>query len=625
MKNSLLILLLVLALPAPAAAQERLMPLHTNAAVQQAWQHRSTRKSISLTDTLSLPFFDDFSLPTVYPDPHRWSDSNAYVNTTYGVDPPTLGVATLDAIDKTGALYPHARDFPFRADRLTSRPLDLRGTPVDGFFLSFFYQAKGIADPPEPEDSLCLDFWAPLQQRWITVWHSGGDTLSPDTVKPFRPVILPVADTAFLHKGFRFRFRNYASISPPQSDPGANGNCDQWNLDYVLLDRNRFAGDTVMHDVAIAAPLHSLLNTYQAMPWKQFRESFLSEMGDYLPLTYRNNDTVVRNVTREFVIEDLYQHKIVHSYTGGATNMPPLTTTTYNSTLIYTYDSPAPDSVVFRVRGYLISDDFDPKVNDTVTYYQVFKDYFAYDDGSAEAGYGISGTGTSNTAVALRFHSYRQDTLRGVRFYFNQAFQDANITSFNIGVWADDRGTPSDLLYMQYDVLPRYSDSINRFIEYRFDSVVVIPEGDFYVGWRQNSEVFLNVGFDLNLDHSDRLRFLFNGQWWPSSIRGTLMLRPVFGRKEVPSSVPLPAVAAWRPWRVYPLPAREEVRFDYRGEPPLPGTQYRLFDMTGRCVVNREGSLSRLPLPASLAGGLYLLVVTHHGQLLFRQRIPVIR
>ncbi len=622
MKNSSLIIFFSF-LSLGVTAQEKLVPLQVNAEIRKAWEHRSTAKSLQVNDTLALPFLDDFSSLSGYPDPQHWSDSSVYVNGTYGVNPPTLGVATLDALDKKGRVYKEAHHFPFPADRLTSRPLDLDYPPSAGIFLSFFYQAKGIADPPERDDSLCLDLWAPLQQKWITVWNRGGDTINPDTVKAFRAVILPVEDTAFLHKGFRFRFRNYASISPPQSDPGAIGNCDQWNIDYVYLDKNRFASDTVMHDVAIAAPLHSLLNTYQAMPWKQFRESFLSEMGDFLPLTYRNNDTVVRNVTRQFIIDDLYTGETVHQYTGGATNMPPLTTTTYNSTLIYTYESPAPDSVTFRVRAYLISDDFDPKMNDTVSYYQVFRDYFAYDDGSAEAGYGVSGTGTSNTAVAMRFHSYHQDTLRGVLFYFNEAYQEANVTPFNIGVWDDDLGTPGKQVYMQYGVMPVLSDSLNRFVEYRFDSLIIIPEGDFYVGWRQNSETFLNIGYDLNLDNSDKLLFEFNGQWWHSSLRGTVMLRPVMGGNDIITSTPLPAVAAQPSWRVYPLPASTLLHIDYGDTPPA-GASYLLYDLSGRIVFRHDGFARELLLP-TLRNGLYLLVIRQGDKPVFRTRIPVIR
>ena len=621
--NRLLIISLLLLSSVAGQSQEKVVPLQVNGAVAKAWQHHSATKSLFTADTLALPFMDDFSILSVYPDQRLWSDSNVYINGTYGVDPPTLGVATLDAVDKKGKLYPDAIHFPFVADHLTSRPIDLDYPPTAGIFLSFFYQAKGIADPPERDDSLCLDLWAPLQQRWITVWNTGGDTLSPDTVKPFRPVILPLTDTAFLHKGFRFRFRNYASISPPQSDPGAVGNCDQWNIDYVLLDRDRFDADTVMHDVAITEPIHSLLNNYQAMPWHQFRETFLSEMGDYLPITYRNNDTIVRNVTRNFVIEDLSTGKVVHEYTGGATNMPPRSTTTYNSTLIYTYNSSAPDSVVFRVRGYLISDDFDPKANDTVSYEQVFKDYYAYDDGSAEAGYGLSGTGTSNTAVAIRFHSYRQDTLRGVRFYFNEAYKQANYTSFNMGVWKDSIDNPGDLISMHYSLMPLFADSLNRFVEYRFDSLIILPEGDFYVGWRQNSEIFLNIGFDMNLDNSDKVRFLFNGKWWPSSIKGTIMLRPVMGGDDVITAAPLPAVAAQPAWKIYPLPARDHLDIDYGNAPPAKA-DYLLFDLSGRQVMHHHGFTRHLTLPP-LRNGLYLLVIRQDDRLLFRTRIPVIR
>ena len=50
------------------------------------------------------------------------------------------------------------------------------------------------------------------------------------------------------------------------------GNCDQWNIDYVLLDKNRNAGDTIFADVAFRFPLRSLLKNHEAMPWKQFRE-----------------------------------------------------------------------------------------------------------------------------------------------------------------------------------------------------------------------------------------------------------------------------------------------------------------------------------------------------------------
>ncbi len=623
MKNKLFSLFLLLITGMPLSAQEKLVPLVTNPAVRKAYLRHPehTAKSLTSPDTLSLPFLDDFSVFSVYPDPARWSDRDVFVNQSFGVNPPTLGVATFDALNDQGLLYPAADKFPFIADHLTSHPLDLDFPPGANIFFSFYYQPQGLGDYPNPEDSLCVDFYAPLQHQWHTVWNTPGDSLKPDTIRPFRLVILPVQDTAFLHKGFRFRFRNYASISDNQSDPGRMGNCDQWNIDYVYLDKNRFSDDTVMHDVAIATPLKSVLKTYEAMPWKHFRETYLSEMGSFLPVTYRNNDTIVRNVTRRFEITDLYTGQVAHAYTGGAVNVEPLTTETYNSPLIYTFNSPAPDSVVFRLRSYLITDNFDPKVNDTVDYYQVFNDYFAYDDGSAEAGYGLSGYGTDRASVAIRFHAYKPDTLRALRIYFNESWKDANITTFNLMVWTGEGGLPVENIYRKTSRIPRFADSLNCFVTYPFDSAVAIPEGDFYVWWQQNSAIFLNIGFDRNRNNRDKNLIYVSGQWFPSSFAGSMMIRPVIGH-DLPASVPSPRRKE-KEWHVYPQPAADHLFIDYGNEDIL-RADYIILDPTGRIVCRHRGFTRELPV-SSLHSGLYLLVILRDNRPVYRTRFIISR
>ena len=89
------------------------------------------------------------------------------------------------------------------------------------------------------------------------------------------------------------------------------GNCDMWNLDYVFLDKNRNSSDTIPADVAFTLPVRSILKTQESMPWRQFRTVFLSEMGPWISIHYRNNDNIVRNVTRNFEIKDVYQNSIV--------------------------------------------------------------------------------------------------------------------------------------------------------------------------------------------------------------------------------------------------------------------------------------------------------------------------
>ena len=623
MKNKLLCILVFIITNLVVTAQEKLVPLVVNPTVRKAYTGilKHTAKSLLTPDTLSLPFLDDFSTFRVYPDPAFWSDRDVFVNQTLGVSPPTIGVATLDAINEKGSLYPDAEPFPFIADHLTSKPLYLNYSPASNIFFSFYYQPQGLGDFPNQDDSLCLDFYAPLQQTWHTVWNIPGDSLAPDTITPFRMVILPVQDTAFLHAGFRFRFRNYASISYNSSDPGRVGNCDQWNIDYVYLDRDRFKDDTVMHDVAITSPLKSVLKTYEAMPWRHFRETYLTEMGSFLPVTYRNNDTIVRNVTRQFEITDLFTGQQSHAYTGGAVNIGPLTTETYTSPLIYTFNSPAPDSVVFRVRSYLITDNYDPKINDTVTYYQVFRDYFAYDDGSAEAGYGLSGNGMDRAAVAIRFHAYKPDTLQAIRIYFNESWKDANSTTFNLMVWAADGDNPGENIYQKISQSPVFRDSLNCFTTYFFDSAVVIPEGDFYVGWQQNSSVFLNVGFDRNRNNQDKNQIYVSGQWLPSTIPGSIMIRPVTGHNllaSVPSHEP-----DNKDWTVYPQPAKDHLYIKYNNR-EIQNPEYILLDMTGRILYRHKG-FTRTVNISGLHNGFYLLVVRQNDRPVYRTRFVISR
>jgi hypothetical protein len=52
----------------------------------------------------------------------------------------------------------------------------------------------------------------------------------------------------------------------------------------------------------------------------------------------------------------------------------------------------------------------------------------------------------------------------------------------------------------------------------------------FYIGWRQIDHDRLNIGFDRNIDNSDKLFYsVDNGiSWNASQIQGTAMMRPVF-------------------------------------------------------------------------------------------------
>ncbi|MEZ4758373.1 MAG: hypothetical protein R2810_01110 [Flavobacteriales bacterium] len=76
-------------------------------------------------------------------DPY-WEDDYAYISRTYPVDPPTIGVATFDGLDRTGFPYPvRCRPTAYGlADRLTSVPIGLSYQVSDSVYLSFFHQPR---------------------------------------------------------------------------------------------------------------------------------------------------------------------------------------------------------------------------------------------------------------------------------------------------------------------------------------------------------------------------------------------------------------------------------------------------------------------------------------------------
>ena len=563
-------------------------------------------KGLTSSDTLLLPFFDDFSGHSIFPDSKKWSDNFVFINNTYSDRQITAGIATFDALDNTGRMYATASSSGFKADQLTSLPINLNYSVSDNIWLSFFYQAGGLADPPEANDSLTLQFFAPDEKEWHSVWKAEG-TLD----KRFKQTIIRIDNNRYLKKGFQFRFINYASLSPNLSDPSMVGNCDIWNIDYVLLDKNRNAADTVYADVAFTLPLRSLLKSHEAMPWKQFSKVNLQEMGSSIPVHYRNNDLITRNVTRNFEIWDVYKNTSAFTFSAGATDIGPLTTIDYNANLVYTYKTSNNDSALFRITASLKTDNFDPKGNDTLIYFQVFNNYFAFDDGSSEGGYGINGLGSRNAMVAYKFVSYVQDTLRAIRICFNDSYLQANKREFDLVVWDNNNGLPGNIIYARESVMVEQGNVINGFYNYTIPEGVVV-NNIFYVGWRQLSETFLNVGYDVNTPHAGKQFYWLNGVWNQSQVPGSIMIRPVVGSPLLITSIKDTYSKNKNLMSFWPNPATDYININ-TGEVQLYGSAFiSITDLNGHELIKVPFS-ERVDI-SSLHEGIYFLVISMNGQ-----------
>jgi hypothetical protein len=586
-----------------AKGQEIVIGLQTNLLLKNAGSVYMESKSLE-EDTLELPFFDDFSDQHVFPDSKKWSDNFVFVNDTYSDKQITTGIATFDALNSTGRLYETASSIAFEADHLTSHPLNLNFPSTDNIWLSFHFQPGGLADLPEENDSLTLQFFAPTESKWYSVWNSPGNNYAD-----FKAVIIKIDQARFLKKGFRFRFTNYASLSANLIDPSMVSNCDQWNIDYVLLDKNRNSGDTIYADVAFRYPLRSLLNSHEAMPWKQFIEIYYQEMGSTIPIHYRNNDIIERNVTRKFQIWDVYNDALSGGFSAGATNISPLTSVDYDASHTYTFISNNSDSALFKITCWLMTDDFDPKENDTLVYYQHFGNYFAFDDGSAESGYGVNGLGSRNAMVAYRFKSFIQDTLRAISICFNDSYMNSNLRSFDLMVWDNSDGRPGNILYSLEEIMVEQGDEINGFHTYILPSGVAV-NNTFYIGWRQRSETFMNAGIDINTPHNGKQYYWINGNWNLSQIKGSLMIRPIVG-PSLSTSVNDIIYNDKNTLHFWPNPARDYITID-PGDSQFSELVYiSIYDLQGRRLINVPYS-GKIDI-SSLNEGLYIITVSRNG------------
>ena len=558
----------------------------------------SKTKSSTPVDTVSLPFIDDFSYysRSSRPDRKLWMDDYVYINNNYPIHPRSNGVATFDALDADGNVYQKTSS-TFPADSLTSLPIDLGVSGLNNVSLSFFYQPQGYGDSPEPGDSLILQFKSPVTKKWRTVWNTPGTSLHP-----FKQVLLHV-EGEYLQKGFQFRFVNLVSPEQNTFNPGRKGNADHWHIDYVLLDKNRSETDTAMPDVAINAPMTTLIENYQSVPWNQLQ---LAKLKPMVEMTYRNNNNIAHFVNRNFSVTDVYRNIISNLSPGGRENIEAGDMMVYRQDF-FSFESTLVDSALFEIKGYLGTDQYDRKENDTVRFYQFFKDYFARDDGTPENGYGFIGYNAQECAVASRYETFTPDSIRAVMIYFNPT--ENNVTApyrFKIAVWRDDNGRPGEQVYLSStEYSPKKTGQFTR-----FDLVKPIFFTKYYwIGWVQVTNGFLNAGFDRSFNDKGNLWYNTGGEWKQDINDGTLMIRPVFGkRKDFSTATELPVAATNTYMKVYPNPTSQLVQIGLGTAETIIFANYdvEIYDLTGR-LRYRAPFIGEYIDVSGLEQGLYLI------------------
>lgn len=600
------------------SAQEVLVPLTVNP-VQQADAIRLTNQrsaAAAPTDTLiitPLGLRDKFEYESHRPDTALWETdpvffsnavgSGVFINRSWAKSPINIGVCTFDGLQWNGEPYLHTASSTStgRCDELFSRPIDLTKEKTgpttfnilsvgDSVYLSFWYQPGGFGYMPNAQDSFLLDFnipaWNPdpFTPVWKNVWFKEGYNAGSDS--SFHHVMIKLDSASYFTSGFRFRFHNYASQC---------GSNDHWHLDDVYLKSGRTMGDTIVKEASFVYEMPSFLKDFRAMPASHYKPAV--NMTDTVSIFIRDNDTLStgRAITYRYDVLDETGASIGNYQAAG-------TALTYDS-IGYcnwsTIERPGVypgnfsgfptfatnDTGFYVIRHKLI----DGARVDSVDCRQPFFNYYAYDDGTAEVGYGLLGQ-YSQLAYKFTMPPAIDDTLVGVQMYFLPVFgiDDLMLREFTLKVWADGGNQPGTLLYSQDSLHPSYNfETPDRFVTYPINDAVIhlSPSQTYYIGWEQQAIDRLYIGFDFNTDHSDKIYYNTSGNWNQSIFDGSLMMRPVFGER-YPIGQDETGIAEQNnaAFSIYPNPANDHFTI-HGNSSDFSGMEIGIFDIAGREVM----------------------------------------
>lgn len=572
----------------------------------------------AIPSVINPPFFDDFSYNQIYPDKRLWLDDQVFINNGLPHNPPSVGAATFDGLNKKGRA--HGVGYG-RADVLTSAYIDMVPVQTTPYALSFYLQPKGKGYNPNPGDSIIVQF-RKSDGTWNTVHKSDGFNGSLATLPPFTYYTVPLDDLNYYHPRFQFRFINYGL---------REGVIDLWHLDYVRLYPLAESSETGAGDIAFRKLPSPLLRSYTAMPRNQLQGFEEQEITDTFQVALRSffnvtnqanpnglrinnlsngqllyfspellridgsvNQVVVNSGEEVNYTNPLKERNNLVSAISGLTGTNAQIRTEY----FYNVQSPTQNREEFTRR------------NDTVRLLTVLQNYFAYDDGSAEIAVSPNQIGFG---LAQRYVLRKPDSLRGVQIMFPQ-YDPKALGTFNLLIYKKLEEAP---VYRMDNLRPIYAssyyDTLQGFVTYRLEGAdqkpapLALGAGEFYVAIVQtsNSDNLIKLGYDLNNPSlSKGQQFVFNGVKWSPfnpTIQGTLMYRPVLGDIQIFNTSAKQAAFA-QSVAIVPNPANELLRLVQPTEEAL---RYQLFDLSGQRLL--DGYTNHTVHVSGVPDGMYIL------------------
>lgn len=585
-----------------AAAQFTILGIEDRAKPTNASKSRMNAPG----STVLFPFWEDFSTSDNSPDTLKWATgANVYVSATLAKNPPTYKAATLDGLKGNGIAYDLTSEFNAPTDSLVSQPIPMGTDAIDqsSTYLSFFWQAGGNGEAPDDNDSLRVQL-LDVDTVWHTVWSQVGGL--ENALETFQQVILPVADQRFFHDNFRIKFQAFTSQRGP---------FDTWHIDYIYLNDHRSANDISHFDRGMTGTISKLFAPYHEISVHQFKanpERYLSTQS-----------TQVFNLDQAFHPLDLY-HQIRNLNTGelftdealgngGEGGLQAYEMRTVDGANALSWPDLSTDSLVLESKLFYKTGDrplfeqvigtdtvfeaIDLKVNDTITSRYTIHNHLAYDDGTAEFAVALN---LLQGQLAIKFGIETPDTLSHIDIYFPSIAPDASSKSIDVMVWnqLSDRGVKIS----QPFTVPAPS-GLNEFTRIKLSEAILV-EDTFYIGYRQNTDNYLGVGFDRsNPEASANIYYNVSDGWEQNNqLEGAVMIRPVFDADTLIAALgtrPLPKLT------VYPNPSSGIIQVAEQVN------QLHIYDLSGALIrqVHSSGYQEGKFDLSFLEEGIYLLVI----------------
>jgi len=577
--------------------------------------------------TLSIPFFDDFTQTNKVPDPTKWvPGGGVYINNNYPLNHPNFNVATFDGIKGNGTPYnPNNQLEVGASDSLTSLPIDLSFLKKgDSVYLRYFFQEGGIGDIPDlGKDSLRLQF-KKRDGTWKTVWRQISDT--NHLTNQFYFNLIRIGDSLdYFYNAFQFSFQSYGRRS---------GNYDIWNVDYVMLDTGQLAKANHAPDLSFRSVSTSFLKNYTAMPSRQYKANYKGETADTLAFVVtnlRNFDYPYETQDDHSFLADIKHGDTIQHFHSAGLKVPPYGSLVYkykiDTSNLFPNDFPkvmqyqsvvkkgldprkdsiytfvvTPDSVKLKSR-------IDFSMNDTIKGFTNITNYYSYDDGSAEYGYGVN---QNLGKVALEYHVNVPDSITHIQIQFPNLVPAQTNQSIILLIWQNIQvGTSNaDIVNEPQTVLIKYPTTVDGFTTYQLEKPYYVssPNSTIYVGYQQETSQTLFIGFDKNTNSNDKIFYNLNNKWSQyindvGSETGSIMIRPVFAT-DIPLGINIPKTYKLLDAMVYPNPSKGELTIEGKVK------KASLFDLTGKLMHTEEldifNTSNNIDLSA-LPNGLYIL------------------